>query len=118
MLRQAEHEHAEHGFAPAQKLAMLVSMGIPVGILCAFISFAKAAAHKTYIAVAGLTGFASLCCAALLQNRSVLLPAMLLTHMCAPQCTIDTGPQHLIISKTWPSRPSGQGVERWNILCL
>jgi len=68
--------------SPAQKLALIVSLGIPVGVICALISFSKAASHRIYIMVAGVLGFAGILgVAAFLHAPAVLMAAMLVTHM-------------------------------------
>ena len=85
MLRHEAHEGHVHGIkvtAPAQKLALLVSMGIPVGICCALISFSKSASHRIYLTAAGLVGCLGILGAALhAENPPVLMAAMLVTHM-------------------------------------
>ena len=83
MLRhEARAEAAAHlqGAAPAQRLAVIVSMGIPVGVACALISFSKTASHRVYIIAAGLAGSVGILCAALLHGPVALMAAMLVTH--------------------------------------
>lgn len=76
------HEsHGLHDFGPAMKLMVLVSVGIPVGGLCALISHSKKASHKIYILFSGLLGCIGLACVAAWEHSSLLLLAMLITHM-------------------------------------
>ena len=76
------HEsHGLHDFGPAMKLMVLVSVGIPVGGLCDLISHSKKASHKIYILFSGLLGCIGLACVAAWEHSSLLLLAMLITHM-------------------------------------
>ena len=76
--------HDSHGLqylGPAQKLMLLVSVGIPVGGVCALISNSKKASHRIYILFSGLLGCIGLACVAAFEHSSLLLLAMLITHM-------------------------------------
>lgn len=76
--------HDSHGLqylGPAQKLMLLVSVGIPVGGICALISNSKKASHRIYILFSGILGCVGLACVAAFEHSSLLLLAMLITHM-------------------------------------
>jgi hypothetical protein len=60
---------------------LLVSVGIPVGGVCALISNSKKASHRIYILFSGLLGCIGLACVAAFEHSSLLLLAMLITHM-------------------------------------
>ena len=60
---------------------LLVSVGIPVGGVCALISNSKKASHRIYILFSGLLGCIGLACVAAFEHSSLLLVAMLITHM-------------------------------------
>ncbi|CAK8995387.1 unnamed protein product [Durusdinium trenchii] len=78
--------HEAHGLheavGPAVKLMFIVSVGIPVGVLCALISLSNAASHKIYIMIAGFLGCVGLTCILVFEHSSaLLLTSMLITHM-------------------------------------
>lgn len=73
--------HGLQYLGPAQKLMLLVSVGIPVGGVCALISNSKKASHRIYILFSGLLGCIGLACVAAFEHSSLLLLAMLITHM-------------------------------------
>lgn len=78
------HGHVSKVTPPAQKLALIVSIGIPVGMASALLSFSETASHRVYIVLAGLMGCAGILCASFLQHlqrAAILMAAILVTHM-------------------------------------
>ncbi|CAE7894152.1 SLC22A1 [Symbiodinium sp. KB8] len=78
------HGHVSKVTPPAQKLALIVSIGIPVGMASALLSFSETASHRVYIVLAGLVGCAGILCASFLQHlqrAAILMAAILVTHM-------------------------------------
>lgn len=75
-------EGLHEAVGPAVKLMFIVSVGIPVGVLCALISLSNAASHKIYIMIAGFLGCVGLTCILVFEHSSaLLLTSMLITHM-------------------------------------
>ena len=104
------HEsHGLHDFGPAMKLMVLVSVGIPVGGLCALISHSKKASHKIYILFSGLLGCIGLACVAAWEHSSLLLLAMLITHMSG---TLEYSVAMIFCEESFPTaiRASATGV--------
>eukprot|EP00913_Durusdinium_trenchii_P011114 g10436.t1 len=82
LLRHEAHGGLHEAVGPAVKLMFIVSVGIPVGVLCALISLSNAASHKIYIMIAGFLGCVGLTCILVFEHSSaLLLTSMLITHM-------------------------------------
>lgn len=104
--------HDSHGLqylGPAQKLMLLVSVGIPVGGVCALISNSKKASHRIYILFSGLLGCIGLACVAAFEHASLLLLAMLITHMSG---TLEYSVSMIFCEESFPTaiRASATGV--------
>eukprot|EP00438_Fugacium_kawagutii_P017680 Skav211277 [mRNA] locus=scaffold2429:88241:89656:+ [translate_table: standard] len=91
------------------KLMLLVSVGIPVGGVCALISNSKKASHKIYIIGAALLGCIGLACVEALEHSSFLLLAMLLTHVSG---TLEYAVAMIFCEESFPTaiRASATGV--------
>ncbi|CAE6953171.1 Slc22a1 [Symbiodinium sp. CCMP2592] len=124
MLREEaadEHMHGLHGSKvtpPAQKLALIVSIGIPVGMASALVSFSKTASHRVHIIVAGLMGCTAILCASFLQHLQqapFLMAAILITHMSG---TLQYAVAMIFCEESFPTdiRASATGVRGFALL--
>ncbi|CAJ1335761.1 unnamed protein product [Effrenium voratum] len=78
----ADSEESAHGLGPAEKLTLIVSVGVPVGVVAALLSLSKAASHRAFIVLSGLAGCIGVSGVILCQHMpALLLTSMLVTHM-------------------------------------
>ena len=78
----SDSEESAHGLGPAEKLTLIVSVGVPVGVVAALLSLSKAASHRAFIVLSGLAGCIGVSGVILCQHMpALLLTSMLVTHM-------------------------------------